>query len=634
MTRSESDDEVPLSKRSNCLVQCEMIKSGPATPKEAGISTAAQNGDRRKRKSPMVKTESTNSADDSDDDIIPLSQARTNNRRSVVKAPIKEEDSSDDDIPLAKRKKAVKRIVKEIDDSSEDDTPLAKRTTVKKQAAKKEDSSDDDTPLAKKQQKAKQAKTSKPSLKRETTSKEKSPVKKVKKEAKAKKVEEEEEVYRWWAEEAERNDSNEPGDDGVRWTSLAHYGVLFPPEYVPHGIQMKYDGKPVILTPEAEEKHVDKIRSSYTTDLMDKSMETRQRATAMYLIDRLALRAGNEKGDDEADTVGCCSLRYEHIELEAPNIVHFDFLGKDSIRYQNTVKVEVQVYKNLKMFKKQVGPGHTIFDRLTTSGLNKHLTTIMPGLSAKVFRTYNASFTCQQQLDKLTKKKDAVADKILSFNRANREVAVLCNHQRAVSKTHAVQMEKIADKIRATKYERMKTRQQIFTIDKSMKTKRRDLAEDESDLDDDWIKEYEVKVIDKELDKIKAKFQKDNEKLDKPLPGSELKDRLKKRGDELKTRLAKERKTGKVESPPSATVEKLLAKVEKIDERLNAIRVQATDREENKEISLGTSKLNYIDPRIIVSWCRKHDVPMEKVYSRTLKDKFRWAQDIPDGWSF
>ena len=28
------------------------------------------------------------------------------------------------------------------------------------------------------------------------------------------------------------------------------------------------------------------------------------------------LRAGNEKdGDEQADTVGCCSLRVEHIEL-------------------------------------------------------------------------------------------------------------------------------------------------------------------------------------------------------------------------------------------------------------------------------------------------------------------------------
>ena len=30
--------------------------------------------------------------------------------------------------------------------------------------------------------------------------------------------------------------------------------------------------------------------------------------------------------------------------------------------------------------------------------------------------------------------------------------------------------------------------------------------------------------------------------------------------------------------------------------------VQATDREENKQIALGTSKLNYLDPRISVAW--------------------------------
>ena len=28
---------------------------------------------------------------------------------------------------------------------------------------------------------------------------------------------------------------------------------------------------------------------------------------------QLALRAGHEKDDDTADTVGCCSLRFEHI---------------------------------------------------------------------------------------------------------------------------------------------------------------------------------------------------------------------------------------------------------------------------------------------------------------------------------
>lgn len=32
------------------------------------------------------------------------------------------------------------------------------------------------------------------------------------------------------------------------------------------------------------------------------------------------------------------------------------------------------------------------------------------------------------------------------------------------------------------------------------------------------------------------------------------------------------------------------------------LQVQATDREENKQIALGTSKLNYLDPRISVAW--------------------------------
>lgn len=97
-------------------------------------------------------------------------------------------------------------------------------------------------------------------------------------------------------------------------------------------------------------------------------MANRQRATAVYLIDKFALRAGNEKGDDEADTVGCCSLKYEHVTLKPPNIVIFDFLGKDSIRFYDEVEVEPQVFKNLKIFKKEPKMvGDEIFDRLKVS---------------------------------------------------------------------------------------------------------------------------------------------------------------------------------------------------------------------------------------------------------------------------
>ena len=84
--------------------------------------------------------------------------------------------------------------------------------------------------------------------------------------------------------------------------------------------------------------NVERIREAYTKDLTSKNSLERQLATAMWVIDRLALRVGNEKGEDEADTVGCCSLRVEHIELEPPSSIVFDFLGKDSMRYFNTVE--------------------------------------------------------------------------------------------------------------------------------------------------------------------------------------------------------------------------------------------------------------------------------------------------------
>ena len=37
------------------------------------------------------------------------------------------------------------------------------------------------------------------------------------------------------------------------WITLRHAGVLFPPEYTPHGVKMLYNGTPVDLTPEQEE---------------------------------------------------------------------------------------------------------------------------------------------------------------------------------------------------------------------------------------------------------------------------------------------------------------------------------------------------------------------------------------------
>lgn len=109
---------------------------------------------------------------------------------------------------------------------------------------------------------------------------------------------------------------------------------------------------------------IDKIREDYNSKLISKDQENKQLGVATYLIDRLALRVGNEKGDDEADTVGCCSLRVEHIQLEDEDHIVLDFLGKDSMRYYNRIKVDSKVHECLASFRRGKNPEDNLFDMI------------------------------------------------------------------------------------------------------------------------------------------------------------------------------------------------------------------------------------------------------------------------------
>ncbi|OJT15298.1 DNA topoisomerase 1 [Trametes pubescens] len=383
-------------------------------------------------------------------------------------------------------------------------------------------------------------------------------------------------------------------------------------------------------------KHVDRIRADYQADLKTKQMMERQRATAMYFIDKLALRAGNEKGDEEADTVGCCSLRCEHVTLLPPNKLVFDFLGKDSIRYYNEVQVDDQVYKNIRIFKGNKNDEDELFDRVNTGALNKHLASYMKGLTAKVFRTFNASLTFQELLDRGTPDKGTTQEKLNAYNHANRMVAILCNHQRAVPKTHEQSMTKMREKLRGLKYERMKLRHALFSIDSKFKKKKK-YQEPESDLDDEAIESHEEQLKAKDLEKAEKKFQKDNEKLvedgKKPQDDSVLKEKLKEVEAEYK-RLKKERGTEKHALKKERPTEKIEDAIDKLDEKIKAFKLQMEDREAGKEVALSTSKINYLDPRITVAWCKDNDVPVEKLFSKTLITKFPWAMEADPEWKF
>lgn len=82
------------------------------------------------------------------------------------------------------------------------------------------------------------------------------------------------------------------------------------------------------------------------------------------------------------------------------------------------------------------------------------------------------------------------------------------------------------------------------------------------------------------------------------------------------------------------TLSSLENKIQRWQEDIRKLETDIRNRDENKEVALGTSKINYMDPRISVAWCKRCEVPIDKVFAKTLRDKFNWAMAVPPDWRF
>jgi len=230
--------------------------------------------------------------------------------------------------------------------------------------------------------------------------------------------------------------------------------------------------------------NISTIRQKYTKDLSSSKINIRQLATAVYLLDTLAIRPGVDKDESkEAGTVGLTTLKCSNMKFEEGNMVTLDFTGKSSIRFQKTFQVSPVVFANLQSLCRGKGKTVEIFPSVNAVTLNDYLKTLMPDLTAKVFRTWKASSILQSQLDSNIPDPDIpMHEKKLMYDKVNIEVAKALNHKKMGTSDERV--EKLKQKITELKEKKKqaKTDKQKASAQKSLDLAKAKLEEAEQNI--------------------------------------------------------------------------------------------------------------------------------------------------------
>ena len=317
-------------------------------------------------------------------------------------------------------------------------------------------------------------------------------------------------------------------------------------------------------------KDIEKIKDQIVKDMKNKDVKINKIATACYLIYRTSMRVGDEKDPDEADTVGATTLRKEHIKI-TPSAIEFDFLGKDSVRWQETVPAEghdKQFHENLKKIIQNKKPKDEIFDGITSRHVNVYYSSIVKGLTAKVFRTYLATNVVKNYLKEHDNIKGKTAnEKLYHAKLANLEAAIMCNHKRTIPKTFEQSLDKKRDTLKKIEKDSPWTK----TEDTLKKAKNKDTKTDAQTK----TKEKRIKTLNGQIKKQKLKHK----------------------------------------------------------ERAEKLKLQINLSEKTRDYNLGTSLRNYIDPRMFKAWTDEVGVEWEKLYTSALQKKFLWVQNEKLDWN-
>eukprot|EP00466_Bigelowiella_natans_P014742 jgi/Bigna1/85396/estExt_fgenesh1_pg.C_30427 len=403
-----------------------------------------------------------------------------------------------------------------------------------------------------------------------------------------------------------------------------------------------------------------------------------------------------------ADTVGVCTLRVEHMSLttsikgggggdrpsnnslaaaatefndsgdaggrEEGYYLALDFLGKDAMQYTRSVEVPKKVFESLQSCFITSGggaaaaatddtvkahhkaPKDQFFEYVTPQILNKYFKDQMPGLTAKVFRTYNASALLQAELARPSSETArSILAQLSKKKRKGGQTSAHDNSSSSSSSSSTVGMEKNSSGAKTASSSSNKigeSRSKGSKKNTSSTTTTSSIGSREAAADRKLLRQY-YDFCHKEVAVLCNHLRTTPKSFDKSV--SRLKERLKSQKWWLQMLEIERNEALCHETTPRATrrnrknepAVKKARRLETIDmailKQRNAIYTlerQIDFRKQSKEIALGTSRTNYIDPRITVAWCKRNDVPVERSFPKALLRRFEWALDTKSSFKW
>ena len=324
---------------------------------------------------------------------------------------------------------------------------------------------------------------------------------------------------------------------------------------------------------------IDEIEQTVLKDVTSASESKRESALVTYIVLTYGIRIGNDLGENnfrDKNVRGASTLCAENMILENDTRLRLHFIGKDSVEFQNALKINPRVYCELQKILKGKKPTDKVFVHTNSGCVNNYLKSIYDEeISIKSFRTAKAGLTLAKEIQSRSWKN--LTDKEFKNNLMEccLQTSLLLNHHKTVTEEQKEKASVSANnKLESAKNALDKTTE---SVNKKLKKLRADKKDFESCL--------EGSLLEKKLDEIKIK---ENE---------------------------------------------LKSKIKSAQKKYNDIVKEVEFKQSALDVNLSTALNAYSTPKLPISLCKYADKDPSIIYSKAQLKKFEWAKKVSkDFW--